>query len=539
VTRLGTLIVALWLVALACVPRQALAAPGDLDPTFSEDGSVDEEIRNLGNGGGAASFEGGYLVFSAYPIELQLRRITESGRIDSAYGENGTTSLEYDFDFRDFEAADVLPDGSALIAARTNQPTNSYLFRVLPDGSIDRTFGDNGYVFLASNSGPGDPAVRGLSPIEVRQSQAGLIYLTAVEVTDTEQRFIVARFKPGGQIDPSFGSEGKVEVDLPVRQRIGNLHLLPDGRFNLVFTSVTGGGGLAAAAARYTTGGRLDTSFSDDGVVEFPFGPSSTSYTTTSKLLSDGRLVISTRKFLIRVLPDGSPDPSYGQAGIVRFGPHGFQPGIAPDGSAYVGGRQRSCIRGRYCDRNMRLTRLAPDGAVDKTFGEGGTTILDLGRHDMVNSLSVDDAGRPLVYASDEAFFMRLYRFSIARGPADRDGDGALDAEDPCPIAPGAGSKDGCPEIARQIEAFETEGSNLSLTLHSEFPRCQVRTRVRLFRLRGTARERVFDGRFGEPWRPVVVPGPLHRGRYRAIVPRVPRRPMGDCGRAEVTVRLR
>jgi len=124
----------------------------------------------------------------------------------------------------------------------------------------------------------------------------------------------------------------------------------------------------------FGTGGRVW--FSDAGTVP---------YDTELARQSDGRLlVVNGSSRLRRLLPDGTPDPTFGIAGdgivVVTSGqPIAYQVSavtVQPDGRIVVAGNAPSGALGRP---DMLVARYTADGALDTSFAGGrGITTIDL-----------------------------------------------------------------------------------------------------------------------------------------------------------------
>ena len=86
----------------------------------------------------------------------------------------------------------------------------------------------------------------------------------------------------------------------------------------------------------------------------------------------------------------GAPDRSFGDAGrqvLVRDGAdRASAVAIAPDGRIVVVGDGGP-------DTAMTVTRLEPDGSVDRSFGEDGTHRVDLGGVETGNAVAVAPDG--------------------------------------------------------------------------------------------------------------------------------------------------
>jgi uncharacterized delta-60 repeat protein len=115
-----------------------------------------------------------------------------------------------------------------------------------------------------------------------------------------EHRFMVARLRPDGRLDRSFGHRGVVVLhDLDGITAV-KVVVQPDGKIVTV-----GALGFKLAAMRFMPGGELDPNFFDNGVLEGTgFGG------PASDVLIDpeGRIVVAGGRggtaFVLRILPD-------------------------------------------------------------------------------------------------------------------------------------------------------------------------------------------------------------------------------------------
>lgn len=197
------------LAALGLAVGAALAAPGDLDPSFSGDGKL---IRDV-NGG----------VADAVAVDGQ-GRIVVAGNFDPPGG-----------DVDDFQVA-----------------------RYLPGGALDTTFSGDGLASVdASGIGAAD------DPHDVAIDSQGRILVGGQALDATDFNLALARFLPTGQIDMSFGGGDGVQtddIDLNDPDRIEDLVIDSAGRPVAVgSTGPTVAGDLVLA--RYSTTGPLDGSF--------------------------------------------------------------------------------------------------------------------------------------------------------------------------------------------------------------------------------------------------------------------------------------
>lgn len=140
----------------------------------------------------------------------------------------------------------------------------------------------------------------------------------------------------------------------------------------------------ASSAASRPLAGDLDPSFGSGGAVTHGLGSSDESpYIGGIVVQADGKIVVAGGSYpgdhgllLARYLPDGSPDPSFGDGGYVesQTGDYAFAQEVAlqPDGKIVVAGWS---FQGDVnYDSVFTLARYNPDGSLDASFGTGGIT---------------------------------------------------------------------------------------------------------------------------------------------------------------------
>jgi len=128
-----------------------------------------------------------------------------------------------------------------------------------------------------------------------------------------------------GDLDATFGTGGLVRTDVTaVGDTAFGVAVQPDGK--VVAVGTAGGPNSKFAVARYKPKGTLDPTFGTGGVVVTDVG----SYRDEAygvALQPDGDIVAAgvqgagrpgSNVAVVRYLPDGTPDPSFGNGGIVR-----------------------------------------------------------------------------------------------------------------------------------------------------------------------------------------------------------------------------
>ncbi len=276
-------------------------------------------------------------------------------------------------------------------------------------------------------------------------------------------RMALARYRPDGTLDPSFGSAGTVVVP-PVfgagdtnGDQANAVAVTPTGRVLVAgFASHANGDGALAVAA-FDTDGALDTGFGGGtGLATVVVGPGG-AYNSVNAitLLPDGKIVLAgtweNGWVVARLSADGALDPTFNPAGspagtrTVALGddyadnPYAVVT-VADAGSTdlVVGGTGASTpgAPGRF-DQDFALVRLNADGSNDPAFGIGGVVRTDVGGDlDRIDALTVQPDGR-LVAAGHGGTAGGVANLTVARYLA----DGSLDttfAGDGTQTVPGA-----------------------------------------------------------------------------------------------------
>jgi uncharacterized delta-60 repeat protein len=246
------------------------------------------------------------------------------------------------------------------------------------DADLDRTFGSHGWT-------PLDPSTHRDGGEKVALQSDGKIVLAGWSNASGGGNWLVARFTSSGALDPSFGTGGVIS---PVTSNgyAGAAAVQPDGKI-LVCGGQYGTGSPTSAVARYESDGTLDASFGIGGIATIDVAPGATVYEQPTALVvqPDGGVVVvgyyydnalGTLDFsieLFRLLPDGSPDPSFGTGGVASlpFAEPVWSNAVAlqPDGKIVVGGFIEDP------DKKFLVMRLDADGAFDPTFGTGGIVV--------------------------------------------------------------------------------------------------------------------------------------------------------------------
>ena len=264
-----------------------------------------------------------------------------------------------------------------------------------------------------------------------------LLFLAALATAGV---FAAALSAARGDLDPTFGSGGKVTTDFGGSEIGSAVAVQRDGRV------VVAGGRFDSESddfvlARYTVNGRLDRSFDADGKVETDF-EGGLDAASDVQVQSDGKIVAAGRSSLgeegadgadmalARYNRDGSLDESFGDGGTVltTFEPSGIARAsavaIQADGKIVAGGHA-----GTGPEADFALARYLPDGELDESFGEGGQVTTPVSAvTDWLLALAVQPDGK-LVAAGYSYESLSRGHIVLARYTADGSLDPSFDGD--------------------------------------------------------------------------------------------------------------
>lgn len=194
-----------------------------------------------------------------------------------------------------------------------------------------------------------------------------------------------------GDLDMGFGSGGKVVNDFGADDVFERMAVQSDGKIVVATRK---------SLVRYTPTGALDATFGSGGKVDIAFLFIARDMT----LQSDGMIVVAGsmdgQDFgLVRYTAAGELDTSFGSGGWVRTeigsADEGRCVAVQSDGQIVVAGYSFNSNTGW----DFALVRYTATGALDASFGNGGKVIADLrnGNDDYVDTMALGSDGAILV----------------------------------------------------------------------------------------------------------------------------------------------
>jgi len=228
----------------------------------------------------------------------------------------------------------------------------------------------------------------------------------------------------GGGLDKTFSKDGKVLTSLNgVEDEAVDVVITGGGRV-VVAAQSTLGNGKRFYVVRYTADGRLDRSFSGDGVASARFP----GFVQTRALAvqDNGRIVVGghmlttagDRDFAVaRLMPNGRLDRSFSGDGRRTVGFAGDDDdlfadlAIQPNGRIVLAGQSRQPPN----SFDVALARLRPNGELDKQFSSNGRTTEAFSTLvDRADSVAIQDDGR-IVTAGAIDVGAAVFHFLVTR----------------------------------------------------------------------------------------------------------------------------
>lgn len=265
------------------------------------------------------------------------------GDLDLGFGTDGKVFVDY-AGFQSIEGLLVevarQPGGELLVVSSPHFSGPDYDFgilRLLPDGSVDSTFGISGHSFHAFDR-PGSDLGDHVNAIAVLADGSIILggYANGDASTGADMAFV--KLLGNGVIDGNFGAAGATIVPFNLgdcstghcADQATRINLQTDGKI-LVAGAASTNDGVIMAVARLTTTGQRDTSFDVDGRVTLQFGTGNASQAFRAKQLADGAHIVvvgaadmapgsSNQDFVAaRLNANGSLDPTFGVDGKLSY----------------------------------------------------------------------------------------------------------------------------------------------------------------------------------------------------------------------------
>ena len=386
-------------IAVTCVTP---VPNGALDPTYGAAGKV---TAGLPDGAVALALQtdGKSVVVGGGSVA----RYTTAGTPDSSFGGTGVVPVSFSGGLLDeLQGVAIQPDGKIVVVgfARVGSQDDFSVARLTPAGGFDGSFGTGGKVTTDFN-GAVDKAWSVLIQPDAAIVVAG--HAGTSTPLGLNNDFAVARYRPTGALDSTFGTGGKVITDIAGRTDLAFAAALQSDGKILVAGRVADGGGdnPDVGLVRYTTAGVPDAAgFAGQGIVRADL---TGNWDEASEIViqPDGAILVSVQgvvggsfDFMVaRFTTGGVLDGSFGSGGVAST-PIGtqndFAKGLALQGDGKIVVVGNSTLTGL----DFSVARFLGTGGLDTGFGDGGKVTVDFfGGGDGAEAVAVQTDGRIVV----------------------------------------------------------------------------------------------------------------------------------------------
>lgn len=251
-------------------------------------------------------------------LDFALARLTADGIPDATFGVAGRVSTDISgTGSLDTAGAMALQADQRILLAgsslRVSSDSDFALVRYNPDGSLDTGFGTGGKVTID---------VAGLEKFDTGTDVAvqpdGKIVMVGTSTIATSpsvnRDFGIVRLDPDGTLDGSFGSGGRVSLDITGLGRDDKafaVAIQEDGKILIGGQTRPFGGGVDFALARLNPDGTLDGTFGSGGIVITNFSGGTSSEQITRLILQPDRKILAAGTSFSRIAMTRCPiDPT-------------------------------------------------------------------------------------------------------------------------------------------------------------------------------------------------------------------------------------
>lgn len=288
----------------------------------------------------------------------RITRLDADGSLDRSFGDRGRLEAE---------AVDVIvdPRGRLLLAgsgARPGRPDDedAQVKRLLPNGRLDRSFGDKGVAYI--DMGGRYDGATALALDRRNRIVVGGSKQTLPEAEGFSNATpALGRLFPNGRVDRSFGNRG---VTLPPS----------DGESGVFSLGVDGSGGIVAVGEAYL--GTAVWRLSRSGALDRNFG----------------------KKGLVTIEGRGRREKRGGQEEEFELSE---RVGVRPDGKILLAGT--GSTYGKQTRYRLVALRLRKDGRLDRTYGRDGYATAQFAGWTFIESVSFLPGGGLVAVGSAQA----------------------------------------------------------------------------------------------------------------------------------------
>ena len=316
-----------------------------------------------------------------------VTRLFPDGSLDNSFGVNGQTVLLWNAANLEVYNMALQDDGNiVLVGGIDGAETGQVVIRINgTDGFPDPFFGTDGFVLIPYT------IVAYLYDVAI-QSDGKIVAAGITAESDLD--ITVVRLNTDGTLDTDFSFDGKVVTDVDLEDWAQGLAIGVDGKITVAGSTSHPGGNTNGLLVRYNSDGTLDNSFGTNGKVELDVSTTVDEFHNlatngSGSIFAVGATSNPGNQFLIaKYTSTGSLDNSFSFDGVVQTDfanddDRAWDVIVQPDSRVLVVGKAREV------SDKLALARYMPDGTLDNSFGTGGKVLTSNGQDNELRSVAL------------------------------------------------------------------------------------------------------------------------------------------------------
>jgi len=414
----------IFIIVILISSSNIFANPGDLDTTFGVSGGyyvsdflglqTAETVNDVVVQSDGKIIIAGSVMPSVNQKDFLVARFNVDGTLDTTFSGDGIFTLNQG-GADEVHAIALQPDGKIVAVGEWGSTGSNLVFRLMPNGSLDTTFGggtgkvqvvagkavsvaiqpSDGKIVIGGYTNLNEATICRLNPDSVLDTSFDTdgiaTYPQSIRANDVAVQAngrivftgsfggdtVTGRILSNGTPDSSFNSNGFVTTAVYAGNNEGDAILVQtDGKI-LVSGGGDGGDG-GALLVRYNSNGSLDTTFDSDGIRLYQINANGNNFFNAIQQQSDGKILAvgsvtyglanTLQRYdftLARFNTDGSFDNSFDANGVAmsQWCEEGSGIFLQTDGKIVAVGSENT-----DSDRGTCTQRFNSDGSADSTF---------------------------------------------------------------------------------------------------------------------------------------------------------------------------
>lgn len=372
----------LFLMLFTFISSLGFSQDGTLDTSFGDNGIVTTDFNEYADFGYSIAQQGdGKLVVVGASAQASpgwlpfVLRFLENGDLDTSFGVDGKVFADYGENLNRYTGVYLQSNGKIIVRGVIGPSSDRDLIivRYLPTGEQDTTFATNGILTISNQDWI-------ISDMIVLDDDSMLL----TGLTDNDTTITFAHYMPDGTLDLSYGINGYATSANPNGFfNLKELKILENNE-PIIFGTRDLGNSTQTLLIKFLSDGYLDTAFGNIGSAIKSFDPfTNNDYIRAGFDITDeGKIVIGGgygdcldisdplyQSFLLRYLSTGEPDPAFGNNGVALLSTGSFliyDVFHQANGRLLVQGIVPECFEGSF----YKLRRYYSDGYLDTSFDD-------------------------------------------------------------------------------------------------------------------------------------------------------------------------